>query len=80
MKKFNLILSAGMLILMCVASYAASTPGIQESIVLSNTFSFTEYSLLGLCVILLIIIWTMSKTINSLSVKLQREYNSDDYL
>ena len=56
-----------------------STPAAKEPLTLLNIFSLSEYLLMGLCALLLIILWMMSKTIRTLSIELQRKYNSDDY-
>lgn len=45
---------------------------------LLNQFSTADYVLGILSLLLLIIIWLMSKTIKSLSLELERKYSSDD--
>jgi len=58
-----------------------ATSVVKESNVnLLNMLSSSEYLLIGLISVLLIIVWMMSKTIRSLSIELERKYNSDDYL
>ena len=56
------------------------TPEVKEAGTLLNQFSISEYTLMSLSGLLLIIVWMMSRTIRSLSVELERKYNSDDYL
>ena len=63
------------------AATGSITPSVNEpNVNLLNMFSRSEYLLISLCFILLIIVWMMSKTIRSLSAELERKYNSDDYL
>ena len=59
---------------------AGTTTTSESNVNLLNMFSTSEYILITLCSLLVIIVWMMSKTIRSLSVALERKYNSDDYL
>lgn len=45
----------------------------EENVSLLNIFSFSEYLLMGITAISLIIIWVLSKTIRSLSIDLKRK-------
>lgn len=62
------------------ADNSGGASAVAESVTSINMFSFTEYLLLGLCALLLIIVWVMSKTIRTLSIELGRKYESDDYV
>jgi len=51
------------------------SPSGSQSPSLFSTFSFTEYLLLGLILIMLIIIWVLSRSIKNLSMQLSDNYS-----
>jgi hypothetical protein len=59
------------------AAPTASSPAVitESNVNLLNMFSFTEYLLMGLLFLFLIIIWMLGKTIKSLSIQLNEKYN-----
>ncbi|HEY4797952.1 MAG TPA: cytochrome c [Bacteroidia bacterium] len=57
------------------AETASATP--HQSSSLFSTFSFTEYLLLGLMVIMLIIIWVLSRTIRNLSMEIADKFSNN---
>ncbi|MBI4930361.1 MAG: cytochrome c [Bacteroidetes bacterium] len=51
-------------------SIVVSSDSKKQTVNLLNLFSFTEYLLIGLLCLLLIVIWVLSKTIKSMSLQL----------
>ena len=62
------------------SSFGATTAVHESNVTLLNMFSFSEYMLMSLTTLLLVIVWVLIKTIRSLTLELERKYNSDDYL
>ena len=57
-----------------------SPAALEKNVSLMNMFSFSEYMLISVIALLMVVIWGLARTIKSLSIDVERKYNSDDYL